>query len=176
MWDGVSQIDVEPLFWDSQVWWTVGNAVYSLQQDTSCICQNVRNCKSSWINCWKVLNLKYAFLRPADAKGASVATKETLVSPRSCDISLAHPLFGTFSFSSSCLQLVEIKEMEYYYLGFLLRHTLIALANRGLWHVDTIRDWWWVGDFHAARCVPTFIEITERTEIGRKFREYRLGC
>ncbi len=32
------------------------------------------------------------------------------------------------------------------------------------------------GDFHAARCVPTFIEITERTEIGRKFREYRLGC
>ena len=30
------------------------------------------------------------------------------------------------------------------------------------------------GDFHAARCVPTFIEITERTEIGRKFREYRL--
>ena len=39
----------------------------------------------------------------------------TLVSPRSCDISLAHPLFGTFSFSSSCLQLVEIKEMEYYH-------------------------------------------------------------
>jgi hypothetical protein len=37
---------------------------YSLQQDTSCICQNVRNCKSSWINCWKVLNLKYDFLRP----------------------------------------------------------------------------------------------------------------
>ena len=36
---------------------------YSLQQDTSCICQNVRNCKSSWINCWKVLNLKYDFLR-----------------------------------------------------------------------------------------------------------------
>ena len=32
------------------------------------------------------------------------------------------------------------------------------------------------GDFHAARCVPTFIEITEITEIGRKFREYRLGC
>ena len=106
----------------------------------------------------------HSFLRPADAKGASVATATrydsvacddgrfislmeralallTLVSPRSCDISLAHPLFGTFSFSSSCLQLVEIKEMEYYHFraGWpdrLPATTALHRCKSVLWHTE----------------------------------------